>query len=81
MDDTLYGGTYEIIVGASLPADWSEWFDGFEVADEETTTRLRGRVADQAELHGLLYRLRDLGIPIFEIRRIATHTEAPWDNK
>lgn len=81
MDGTLYGGTYEIIVGASLPADWSEWFDGFAVEEEETTTRLRGSVVDQAELHGLLYRLRDLGIPIFEVRRIAPPTEAPGENE
>lgn len=69
MTDALLGGDYELVVGASLDADWSRWFIGFEVTPEGRHTRLRGTVADQAALHGLLGRLRDLGIPIHAVRR------------
>ena len=70
MADALLGGDYEIVVGASLETDWSRWFSGFEVTPEGPNTRLLGSVADQAALHGLLGRLRDLGIPILSVRRL-----------
>ena len=71
MDDLLAGGPYEIVVSAALGKDWSRWFDGFEANVEGRRTRLVGTVADQAALHGLLARLRDLGIPILEIHRLS----------
>ena len=68
--DALLGGDYEIVVGAMLDADWSRWFKGFDVTPEGSNTRIRGSVPDQAALHGLLGRLRDLGIPILNVRRL-----------
>ena len=70
MASSLTGGTYEITVGATLDLDWSAWFDGFDVHSEGPVTVLRGRVVDQSALHGLLARLRDLGLPLLDVHRI-----------
>ena len=62
---------YEIRVKACLDELWSDWFDGFRVtpqADGETV--LVGEVADQAALHGLLARIRDLGLPLLLVKRL-----------
>lgn len=59
---------YEIVVDGHLSARWSAWFDGFAIAGQaDGTTVLRGLVVDQAALHGLLQRLRDLGIPLISL--------------
>ena len=70
MEDPLTGGPYEIVVGAALDKDWSRWFEGFEVSGVGRHTRLVGTVEDQAALHGLFARLRDLAIPILEVHRL-----------
>ncbi len=61
---------YEIVVAAPLDRGWSAWFDDFTLTPEGGGTRLRGKVADQAALHGALARLRDLGIPILDVHRL-----------
>jgi hypothetical protein len=61
---------YQIRVKGSLDRAWSEWFDGFDLipqADEETI--LAGLVADQAALHGLLVKIRNLGLPLISVQR------------
>jgi hypothetical protein len=59
---------YEIVVDGHLGARWEAWFDGFAISREpDGTTVLRGRVVDQAALHGLLQKLRDLGIPLISL--------------
>lgn len=63
--------SYEIRVQGTLDPKWSEWFDGFTIshhADDETT--LTGQVADQPALHGLLAKVRDLGLPLLAIVRL-----------
>jgi hypothetical protein len=61
---------YEIRLDGRLEPRWSAWFDGLELtAGADGTTVLRGPVADQAALHGLLQRLRDLGIPLISVTR------------
>lgn len=56
---------YEIVVEGQLGARWAAWFDGFAITGGTGgTTVLRGSVVDQAALHGLLQKLRDLGIPL-----------------
>ena len=63
---------YEIRVGGHLASRWSSWFDGLSLTtDDDGTTVLRGPVVDQAALHGLLERLRDLGITLLSLTRIA----------
>jgi hypothetical protein len=62
---------YEIRVAGALGARWAMWFDGLTLADEgDGTTVIAGSVADQAALHGLLQRVRDLGIPLVSVTRI-----------
>ncbi|MCK0112581.1 hypothetical protein MWU75_10560 [Ornithinimicrobium sp. F0845] len=58
----------EIRLRGHLDERWSSWFDGLTVELEaDGVTLLRGRVADQSALHGLLARLRDLGIPLISV--------------
>ncbi len=66
------GGVYEFCVGESLDPSWSEWFDGFSVSVSESRgTRLVGFVRDQAALHGLLARIRNLNLTLILVVRIA----------
>ena len=59
---------YELRVEGHLDEHWSAWFGGLTLAREaDGTTTLRGVVADQAELHGLLARVRDLGVPLISV--------------
>ena len=66
---------YEIRVRGRLAPRWSAWFDGLVVeAAADGTTVIRGPVVDQAALHGLLQKLRDVGIPLLSLTEIPTHT-------
>jgi hypothetical protein len=63
---------YEILVQGVLDAHWSAWFDGLRVSGDADvgTTTIAGEVTDQAALHGLLAKVRDLGLPLLAVRRI-----------
>ena len=62
---------YEIRLQGRLDRRWSGWFDGMSLtADTDGTTILCGPVMDQAALHGLLARLRDLGLPLIAVTQI-----------
>ena len=67
---------YEIAVSGRVPDDWSDWFADFEVTivgtDAGTITILTGPASDQAALHGVLARIRDLALPLLWTRRIPT---------
>ena len=64
-------GTYEIRLTGHLGARWAEWFDGLTVSHEgDGTTVISCPVADQAALHGLLQRVRDLGLPLVSVTRV-----------
>jgi hypothetical protein len=63
-------GTYQIRVDGCLDARWSDWFDGFAITPlGNGETLLAGSVEDQAALHGLLGKIRDLGLPILLVER------------
>ena len=65
---------YEIRVAGHLSAHWSAWFDGLTVAtDADGTTVIHGPVVDQAALHGLLQKLRDVGIPLVSLTPIPSN--------
>ena len=67
---TNEGGSYEIRLKGHLNARWADWFDGLSLTEEgDGTTLLSGSVVDQAALHGLLARVRDLGVPLIAVRR------------
>jgi hypothetical protein len=62
---------YEIRVKGNLDPQWSDWFDGFTVTQQENDeTLLTGLVADQPALHGLLAKIRDLGLPLLAVTHI-----------
>ena len=62
---------YQIRVKANLDRKWSDWFDGLAIAPQANdTTLLTGPVADQAALHGLLAKIRDLGLPLLSVKRM-----------
>jgi len=62
---------YEIRVEGHLDEHWSAWFAGLIVVREtDGTTTLRGALVDQAELHGVLAKVRDLGTPLISVTTI-----------
>lgn len=63
---------YRIHIRGHLDPHWSDWLGGFamQVLDDGTTT-LTGPVIDQAALHGVIARIRDLGLPLLAVDRIA----------
>ena len=63
--------SYEIHLEGRFDGRWSAWCDGLSVVDDgDGTTVLRGPVADEAALHGLLRKVRDLGVPLISVTRI-----------
>ena len=59
---------YEIRIKGHLGPRWAEWFEGMSITLEENgETVLTGEVIDQAALHGVLKRIRDLGLPLLSI--------------
>jgi hypothetical protein len=62
---------YELRVQGVLDPGWSAWFEGLRVtSDQAGQTTITGPVADQAALHGLLAKVRDLGLELLSVRRI-----------
>jgi hypothetical protein len=60
--------TYRLRVDGHLGDHWAAWFAGFTLSHEDDgTTALTGVVADQAQLHGLLSRVRDLGVTLLSV--------------
>jgi|APSaa5957512622_1039677.scaffolds.fasta_scaffold264874_1 hypothetical protein len=68
---------YQITVKGKLESRWSEWFEGMTISSEGALTTLSGIVPDQSALHGLLMRIRDLGLPLISVERI----ESEQNNK
>ena len=63
-------GWYEIRLSGQLGPRWTAWFAGLTVSEaSDGTTIIAGRVADQAALHGLLQRVRDLGLELVSVNR------------
>jgi hypothetical protein len=72
-EDRAEAGRYEIRLTGRLDARWAAWFDGLTVSHEsDGTTVISGPIADQAALHGLLQRVRDLGLPLVSVTRDET---------
>ena len=78
---------YEIRLAGRLDPRWAASFDGMAlVSGTDGTTVIRGPVADQASLHGLLARVRDIGLPLISVVRVepdrgreTTHPTNPQD--
>jgi hypothetical protein len=66
---------YEIRVEGHIGDSWSSWFEGLSLHREGNgETVLRGPLVDQAALHGVLMRIRDLGLPLVSVNRVASDT-------
>ncbi|HET9416627.1 MAG TPA: hypothetical protein VFP30_03720 [Candidatus Limnocylindria bacterium] len=66
-----HGGRYELRVKGHLDARWADWFDGLALTHEaDGSTAIRGTVIDQAALHGLLEKLRDLGLALISVTEL-----------
>jgi hypothetical protein len=62
---------YRIVLQGHLSSQWSDWFDGFIITlDADGQTILTGPIVDQAALHGVLKKIRDLGISLVSIQRM-----------
>ena len=70
-DDRHPSGWYEIRLKGHLAARWAAWFDGLSLTHErDGTTLIQGPVVDQAALHGLLQRVRDIGLPLLSVVQV-----------
>ncbi len=59
---------YNIRVKGHLDGGWSEWFDGLKITNSENGVAvLSGEIVDQAALHGVLVKVRDLGLPLISV--------------
>ena len=64
-------GQYEIRLKGHLQPRWASWFDGLDVANQtDGTAVISGTVADQSALHGLLQKVRDVGLPLLAVTRV-----------
>ena len=69
---------YEIRVAGVLDSRWTAWFNGLQVRGQGNDTLICGLLADQPALHGLLTKVRDLGLCLISVRRLDT---GPADTK
>jgi hypothetical protein len=68
MDEPTY---YIIRIEGHISASWASWFEGLEIRREESgETVLSGTLVDQTALHGVLMRIRDLGLPLVAVSRL-----------
>jgi hypothetical protein len=69
---------YEFRVQGRLDQRWSTWFDGLTISYEgEDITVLRGPLVDQAALHGILIKVRDLALPLLSVNRVPVNKVNP----
>ena len=62
---------YQIRIKGHLGSEWADWFEGLAITlEEDGHTLLTGPVVDQAALHGLLRKVRDLGMPLVSVNRV-----------
>jgi hypothetical protein len=69
---------YQIRIKCHLGSDWANWFEGLNITREENgDTLLTGPVVDQAALHGLLKKVRDLGMTLVSVNQVNADKQTP----
>jgi hypothetical protein len=69
---------YKIRVKGHLDERWSDWFDGLEITNlENGETMLYGEIVDQAALHGVLAKVRDLNLPLISVTSVNSGQQEP----
>ena len=75
-------GLYEIRLKGHLNDRWADWFGGLTITLEDNgDTLITGPVVDQAALHGLLKRVRDLGMPLLSVNFVSPDQARPQEDK
>ncbi len=70
--------TYQIRIEGNLGPQWADWFGGMAIAlQQDGDTLLTGPVVDQPALYALLKKVRDLGMPLVSVIRLARGPESP----
>jgi hypothetical protein len=68
---------YQIRIKGYLSQQWTDWFEGLTITPEENgDTLLTGVVVDQAALHGILKRVRDLGVPLLSVNSVGPGSQS-----
>ena len=72
---------FQIRIQGHLGRQWAGWFDGLTIAlEEDGNTLLSGPVADQSALHGILKKIRDLGMPLLSINSVDPNQSTKADS-
>ncbi len=73
---------FQIRIKGHLGSEWTDWFEGLAITLEDNgDTLLTGPVVDQAALHGLLKKVRDLGMPLVSVNRVPFNGTHPYRSK
>ena len=76
INESWYGpACYQIKVTGRLGDQWSDWFDGMTLLYSKGITTITGEIMDQAALHGVLIKVRDLGLALVSVNRIGPGTD------
>ena len=72
---------YRITIKGHLDSEWSDWFDGLTITPQDNgETVLSGPVVDQTALHGVLIKIRDLGLPLLSLTRTGPERDVGSDH-
>jgi hypothetical protein len=72
---------FQIRIQGHLSQLWQDWFEGLIITLEDGNTLLSGPVVDQSALHGILKKIRDLGMPLLSVNSVGIDTQDMSDDQ